>query len=182
MIIYSERLALIPMTPAFLRASLLGDRAEAERIIDALLPETWPVDEDILSVRLAELEADPRLQPWLLRAMTLRDSRRMVGYLGFHAAPGSEHRRPFAENAVEFGFEVFPLNRRRGFGREASLALMEWANRVHNVTRFVLSIRPENQASQALARSLGFVRSGSQMDKIDGLEEVWELRKVMSDE
>jgi [ribosomal protein S5]-alanine N-acetyltransferase len=176
MIIYSERLALIPMTPAFLRASLRRDRAAAEELIDVLLPEAWPMEEDILAVRLAELEADLALQPWLLRAMALRDSRRMVGYLGFHTAPGPEYLQPKAENSVEFGFEVFPADRRRGFGREASLALMEWATCIQQVNRFVLSIRPDNQASQALARSLGFVRIGSQLDKVDGVEEVWELR------
>lgn len=173
MIIYSKRLALIPMTPAFLRASLRRDCAEAEKHLDIRLPRSWPTQEDILTVRLAELEADPSLQPWLLRAMALRDSGRMVGYLGFHTAPGPEYLEPYSPGAVEFGFEVFPADRRRGFAREASVALMEWAHHNHDVSRFVLSISPGNQASQGLAESLGFVRIGSHVDKVDGPEEIW---------
>jgi RimJ/RimL family protein N-acetyltransferase len=44
------------------------------------------------------------------------------------------------------------------------------------VTKFVLSIRPDNAASQALAAELGFVRVGSHPDEVDGLEDVLEYR------
>jgi RimJ/RimL family protein N-acetyltransferase len=36
----------------------------------------------------------------------------------------------------------------------------------------VLSIRPDNTASQALAAGLGFVRIGSHIDDVDGLEDI----------
>jgi RimJ/RimL family protein N-acetyltransferase len=53
---------------------------------------------------------------------------------------------------------------------------MRWAHQIHGVTRFVLSIRPDNIASQALAAGLGFVRIGSHIDEVDGLEEILEHR------
>ena len=53
---------------------------------------------------------------------------------------------------------------------------MRWAHQVHGVTRFVLSIRPDNTASQALAAGLGFVRIGSHIDEVDGLEDILEHR------
>jgi len=98
----------------------------------------------------------------------------MVGHIGFHAAPGAEYFRPFSPGAVEFGFTVFPDFRRQGYAREASLALMRWARQTHQVTKFVLSIRPDNAISQALAAQLGFVRVGTHLDEIDGLEDVLE--------
>jgi RimJ/RimL family protein N-acetyltransferase len=98
----------------------------------------------------------------------------MAGFIGFHTAPGADYLQPYSPEAVEFGFTVFPPYRRRGYAREASSALMQWAHQRHGVTRFVLTIRPDNNASQTLAASLGFVRIGSHVDEIDGLEDILE--------
>ena len=100
----------------------------------------------------------------------------MVGNIGFHTAPNAEYLRPYSPGGVEFGYTVEPPFRRQGYAREASLALMRWAHEEHNVTRFVVSIRPDNIASQALAAGLGFARIGSHIDEVDGLEEILELR------
>jgi RimJ/RimL family protein N-acetyltransferase len=54
--------------------------------------------------------------------------------------------------------------------------MMRWARQTHGVIRFILSIRPDNTASQALAAQLGFVRIGSHIDEVDGLEDVLEYR------
>src|SRR5262245_60823926 len=94
--IHSERLDLIPMTPAFLRASLGWNVREAEQLLQLSLPAEWPGEHtDVLSLRLKQLEADPALQPWLLRAMALRGTGVMVGTIGFHTAPGADHLRQF---------------------------------------------------------------------------------------
>jgi len=170
--IHSERLDLVPLTPAFLRAMLEHDLAGAGRILGVPIPDGLLDSTDVMSLRLKQLEADPTLQPWLLRAMVLRERRVMVGHIGFHTAPGEEYLRPYAPGGVEFGFTVYPPFLRQGYAREASKALMGWAHQVHGVTRFVLSIRPDNAASQALAAGLGFVRIGSHIDDVDGLEDI----------
>lgn len=99
----------------------------------------------------------------------------MIGHIGFHTAPGAEYLRSWSPGAVEFGFGVFSPYRRQGYAREASLALMRWAHSVHGVKKFVVSIGPDNIASQALAAQLGFNRIGSQMDELDGVEDILEL-------
>jgi RimJ/RimL family protein N-acetyltransferase len=71
----------------------------------------------------------------------------MVGQIGFHTAPGADYLQPFSPGGIEFGFTVFPRFRRQGFAREASLALMRWAAQIHGMTKFVVSIRPDNSAS-----------------------------------
>lgn len=165
------------MTPAFLRASLEGDADEAERHVGLALPTDWPHSSEILALRLWQLEANPELQPWLLRAIGLRSTLEMVGYIGFHSAPGAEYLDEWCPGGVEFGFTVFPSHRRKGYAREASLALMEWACRMHGVTGFVLSVAPQNLPSQSLTRSLGFVRVGMHLDGVDGPEDVF-VRRV----
>ena len=82
-------------TPAFLRASLERNVREAEKLLQLSLPAEWPEGHtDLLSLRLKQLEAEPALQPWLLRAMALRATGVMVGTIGFHAAPGTDYLRP----------------------------------------------------------------------------------------
>jgi hypothetical protein len=67
--VHSPRLDLIPMTPAFLRASLKRDVQEAEQQLVVSLPLDWPGEHtDVLSLRLRQFDDEPALQPWLLRA------------------------------------------------------------------------------------------------------------------
>ena len=75
----------------FMRASLTHDSVEAERLLGASLPTDWPDCPRLLEMRLKQLEDDPSLQKWLLRAMVLRSDRVTVGHIGFHEAPGPEH-------------------------------------------------------------------------------------------
>jgi len=170
--IYSDRLDLIPFTADFMRASLARNLPEAERLLGVPLPATWPEFPDKLARRLRQLEEDPSLEPWLIRAIVLRDEHIKVGHIGFHEAPGPEHYREIAPGAAEFGYNIYEPYRRRGYAREAALALMHWAHREHSVPRFVLTISPENLPSQALAANLGFVRIGSHIDEVDGPEDI----------
>ena len=176
MIIASERLDLIPMSLGFLRASLQCDIAAAQSLLRAAIPDDWPTNPAILAMRLRQLEEDPALEPWLLRAMVLRSSRTMIGHIGFHTAPGADYLQPYSPGAVEFGFTVFTAFQRQGYAREACLALMRWAQAAKGVQNFVLTIRPDNTASQALAAQLGFVRIGSHEDDVDGIEDILELK------
>lgn len=176
-IIHTERLDLIPMTPIFLCASLECNLAEAERELQCSLPTDWPGETaKVLSLRLKALEEEPALQPWLLRAMVRRATGAMVGYIGFHTAPDAEYLQPYVPGGVEFGLRVFPSFRRQGFAREAAVALMRWARNTQGVRSFAMTIRPDNLPSQALAAQLGFVRIGSHIDVVDGLEDILEYR------
>lgn len=164
------------MNADFLRASLRNDMAVVRSILGAFIPADWPADPALLSVRLRQLEGDPALEQWLLRAMVLRSSRTMIGHIGFHTAPGADYLQQYSPGAVEFGFAVFPAFQRQGFAREACRALMRWARETHGIQNFVLTIRPDNTASQVLAAQLGFVRIGSHEDEVDGTEDVLELK------
>jgi RimJ/RimL family protein N-acetyltransferase len=174
-IIQTERLDLIPMSPAFLAASLAGEQAAAEQLIGLAIPPDWWAETHYWTrIRLRELQADPDLQPWLTRAMGLRRERRMVGRIGFHSRPGADYLANLSPGGVEFGYTVFPDFRRRGYAREASQGLMAWAQREHGVTRFVVSISPTNLPSLNLAQQLGFKRIGAHIDDQDGPEDIFE--------
>ncbi len=164
----------MPLPPPLLDAVLAGRRLIAERLAGFSLPSGWPDkhDERFLRLRLAQLQADPEAEPWLVRAIILRGPRRrMIGHIGFHGPP--------KEGAAEMGYTIFERYRRRGFALEAAVSLMDWASSEHGVNRFIVSISPENEPSLALAAKMGFQRAGEQVDEVDGLEYVFELIRTI---
>lgn len=177
-VIATARLDLVPLDADLLAGSLEGRRAAVEAALGARLPEIWPDHEDVFRMRLEQLREDVRQLPWLLRALVLRETREVVGHAGFHTPPGAEYLQPYSPGAVEFGFTVVPKFRRRGLAREAGEGLMRWAASEQGVRAFVLSIRPDNVPSQALARSWGFTKIGGHVDEIDGPEDILELKVV----
>ena len=174
-IIASDRLDLIPLTPAFLQASLRGDSTTAESLLGLAIPSEWFAEQRLIQLRLSDLQQNSALQPWLLRAIGLRHQHVMVGHIGFHTQPGADYLRELAPGGIEYGYTVFSAFRRQGYAREACEALMQWAYQEHQITRFVVSIRPDNIPSRRLAEQLGFKRIGSHVDEEDGLEDIYEV-------
>src|SRR4051812_14429004 len=168
--IRAERLDLVSMSPVFLQASLDRRLAEAAELLGAALPPDWPGDRArTMRWRLDEMTVDPSAQPWLLRAIVLREpERRLIGHIGFHEPPWPDGR-------VEVGYSVWPEYRRQGFALEAVEALFAWATAEHGIRQFVASIGPWNAPSLGLASKLGFVQTGTRMDDEDGEELVFEL-------
>jgi ribosomal-protein-alanine N-acetyltransferase len=172
--LHSARLDLIPMTPPVIQALLDGEQDAAGRLLGVSWPAECVIHHDVLELRLGQLEAAPGMQPWLLRAMVLREEGVAVGHIGFHSAPGHESLEDLAPGAVEFGYEIMAAYRRRGLVAEAIGAMMRWARDEHGVSRFVVSISPDNAPSLALATKLGFRRIGWHMDEFDGPEDIFE--------
>lgn len=164
-----ERLDLISMSPAFIEALLDGRHDDAAAILGCALPEDWPDDHDarFLRLRHGDMERDPGNQQWYARAMSLRAAGEMMGHIGFHGPP--------AEGWAEMGYTVFAPHRRKGYAEESVLGMMRWARETHDIQTFRLSIDPGNVPSLALAAKLRFVKTGEQMDPVDGLEHVFEL-------
>jgi RimJ/RimL family protein N-acetyltransferase len=162
------------MSPDVLRHLLARDQAAAESLLGAPIAGDLDISDYALEMRLAQLDDDPGLQPWLLRALVLRDHNIVIGTIGCHTAPGPEYLAELSPGAVEFGFGIIEPWRRQRFAAEASQALMRWAHDHHHVTRFILSISPENSASLGLAAHLGFSKIGSHLDEIDGPEDIFE--------
>jgi ribosomal-protein-alanine N-acetyltransferase len=175
-ILRSHRLDLVSMGPALLEALLADDHASATQIGGFQIPNDHILRKRTLQRRLRQIQANPEVQPWLLRAMVIRQSQMMCGYIGFHSEPGPEDLSTVAADGVELGYAVGESFRRRGFAKEAALMLMRWAFECHGQRCFVLSISPDNEPSLAMAHSMGFGEVGSHMDEEDGIELYFERR------
>lgn len=158
------------MRPALLEAFLAGDRTLVSQIAGFYVPDDLILSKSLLEMRLKQLQVSPEISPWLVRAIVIRQSRTMCGHVGFHSKPGPEDLRGIAPDGVELGYSVAERFRRKGYAKEAVSAMIKWALENHQQQRFILSIAPNNEASLAMARSMGFKEIGSHIDAEDGLE------------
>lgn len=60
-IISSERLDLIPLSPAFLEVSLTGNSRGAEQLLGLSIPPDWFQEQALMQLRLEQLQAQPLL-------------------------------------------------------------------------------------------------------------------------
>jgi len=166
---------LLPMTPEFVAAVLEGRREEAASLIGVELPDEFPSEGEkgFLGLRLRQMREDERFRTWCPHAVVLGGQ--MIGHAGWHGPPGINSKH--ADDAVEFGYRIFPPYRGRGYATQAATMLMDQARHRAGIRHFVLSVGPQNEPSLAIVRKLGFVRTGEQMDEEDGLELVFELRR-----
>ncbi|NKB69783.1 MAG: GNAT family N-acetyltransferase [Candidatus Latescibacteria bacterium] len=155
------------MGPPLLEALLAHDYKRAEEIGDFKIPNGLILSERVLKMRLRQIHASPETRPWLLRAIVIRECQTLCGRIGFHSKPGPEDLRNVAADGIEIGYEVDESFRRQGFAKEAAIRLMRWAYKSHRQRCFILSIVLSNQASLALASSMGFSDTGLYIDKGD---------------
>ena len=173
--IHSPRLELITMSPDFLEACLKGDEESASGMIGLVLPPEWLATKWLMQLRLKQMRENPALESWVLRAIGLRETKTMVGHIGFHTLPGAEYLKSYAPGSVEFGYSIFPNYRRMGYAREAVQALMDWATREHEVKHFVVSISPTNEPSLRLAQKFSFRKVGTTTDDQGRVEDIFLL-------
>ena len=164
------------MGPALLEALLAGDHGSAAQRGGFQIPHDPILRQRTLQMRLRQIQANPEVQPWLLRAIVIGRSQTMCGRIGFHSEPGPEDLRDVAADGVEIGYAVGERFRRQGYAKEATFTLMRWAFERHRQRCFILSIAPDNEASLAMACSMGFREIGFHIDEEDGLELYFERR------
>ena len=168
MIISTARLDLHPLALPLIDALLARDLDTARELAPYDIDEvTFAEDDHVLSLRQAQLRADPGELPWLYRAAVRRGTREVVARGGFHAPPD-------ADGSVEIGYRVQPAWQRQGLATELAAGLIGLAAE-QGVARCLASTAPGNAASQAVLARLGFVRTGEAMDEVDGLEWVFTL-------
>lgn len=169
--LYTPRLELVALGEDFLSATVEGRTKHAAALVPFHVPRDWFGEVLLAATRLSELGSDPRLEPWLLRAVVLRSAGSpgvMVGHVGFHP--------PEAEG-LELAYETFEGHRRQGYAVEAVGALVSWAHLRHDRRTFFAGIRTGNHASRGVIMKLGFVPHGRRRSACGaGEEDVFVLR------
>jgi ribosomal-protein-alanine N-acetyltransferase len=157
-------LALLDATA--LQALVRRDLAAASVAAGIELPDWFPENDFLWTLRLGQVIGEPGHAPWLTRVVVDAQTGAAVGLAGFHGPPDER-------GMVEVGYEVSPDPRRRGYGRAAVAWLIDYA-RDHGAAVVRASVAPDNAPSLGLIAHFGFVRTGEQIDERDGLELVFE--------
>ncbi len=166
--IATERLALVvvPLATLDAIAAAPGEEVAWPGVgwFDPHLTATLPA-----RMRRDQLEADPGLAPWLVRAVVVPDATAptgttIVGHLG-------GHDRPDDQGTVEIGYTITPAWRRRGIATDAARAWFAWAHHLGARTA-QLHIEAGNAASTRIAERLGLAPGEPVWDEDDG---VWEV-------
>jgi len=152
----TKRLLLLPLDRSDIIELLKGSRSKLKGY--DLHPE-WP-DEglmDALPVAANDLLDDSESLIWHPWVMVKKEKWTIVGDAGFKGAPDPE-------GVVRIGYSVVPSERRKGFAREALIALLSLASRIEDVVRVQAQVSPGNTASVRVLRGLGFEHTGRSGD------------------
>ena len=171
LIIETARLRLVPIPPEAIEDLLRGDRESAEKTIGRTLPPEFPSKNDLdgfLPIQLDRMRQAPDRRDWMARLITTHADA-VIGHAGFHGPPEIIGR-------AEIGYTIFKPFRRQGYAKEAAKALVEWAF-AQGQREVFASVAPDNAASLAVVRALGFIQVGTQVDEVDGLELVFAIRR-----
>jgi RimJ/RimL family protein N-acetyltransferase len=170
--LHTPRLDLIPLEPAAIEKLLSGDRAGAESMLGVILPDEFPAPGErngFLPLQLERMRVSPERRDWMARLMVSRGDGAAIGHCGFHGPPEVIGR-------AEIGYTVFTPFRGQDYAKESAGALVEWAF-TQGEDEVYASIAPDNAASLAIVRSLGFTQTATQIDEVDGLELVFVRRR-----
>lgn len=165
-------LRLVPL--AGLVATVGKDMPACRRMIGTQLTEDWFEDSWVADLRLKQWKADPGYAPWSIRAICLRSSGTVIGHMNAHAVPELHTQDGESGSLVEIGYTIFAPWRRQGYAYEMVCGYAQFAS-TRGLRWLRLSIAPGNEASLALARKLGVRMIGSQIDEIDGPEDIYLL-------
>ncbi len=122
---------------------------------------------EFLDIQLKLIRSHPERADWCVRAIVQVQDGVVVGHTGFHGPPELVGR-------AEIGYHVFAAYRGRGYASESAMALVGWAQEQGHDTVYA-SVSPENAASLAVLRKLGFRRSEGRNDETGDDLELFEV-------
>ena len=160
-LIDTERLTLTPFSPEAIDALLRGDAALLRRLVDADFPKPLrppPLMEELLSQVRDNVRARPSDAGWWTWIAIRRDTRTVVGALGFGGPPDEEQ-------AVMIGYATYPEADRRGYGTEAVRALVGWALEQPECKRVCATIPADNAGARRVAEKVGMKVAGQVWDE-----------------
>ena len=133
---------------------ILSDKAALARVLNAVVPDGWPVSPEVQPLFRDMISEDPSAAGWLGYAAVLRSERLVVGDIGFLGPPD-------AAGVVEIGYSVVSGRRGRGYASEMVEILTRWAFLDERVRRITAHTDPDNGASMKVLEKNGFQRAGT---------------------
>lgn len=160
---------LTPCPIDWLELLLEGDAA-FEAGTGLHLAEGYNEFPDSISYSLGRLQRGETTLEWSLYLFIHRQEQRVIGLGGYKDAPN-------AGGGIEFGYEIAPGYRGRGYATEAARALIDHALASPRVRMIYAHTLPERSASTAVLRKCGMVMTGQVIDPDDGRVWRWQIER-----
>lgn len=155
---------------------MAGERARAEEIACARLPEAWPgaaLIERAFTASLADIRGDPARRLWGDRLMLLEEGGGrpfVVGSVVFHG-------RPDDDGIAEVAYGVEERSQGLGYATEATRACVDWALDEAGVRAVQATTACWHKASLRVIEKLGMKQVGTREHDMLGELLVFELRR-----
>jgi ribosomal-protein-alanine N-acetyltransferase len=172
--LHTARLDLVPLTLAVAEAVLLGQRDRTEELLGARLPDAWPgraLVERAFFASLDLIRSAPDRKLWGNRVMVTRgESRRVVGSVVFHGAPGPD-------GIVEVAYGVEQESQMKGYAKESVPVCVEWALAQPGAVAVRATTPPWHTASRRVLDRCGLAVIGTEMSDALGELLLYERRR-----
>jgi RimJ/RimL family protein N-acetyltransferase len=165
----TRRLELLPLSAPVMDAVIAGRADEAALALGASLSR-WLMDDPthLVQLRRAGEAAESAGFVGSARVVVLSGARRRaIGTIGFHGAPDDAGR-------LEVACTIHPAHRGRGYGAEATAALLDWATERFGITRFLLALPSHRRATDLVPIEMGSQRTDRSTQAIDALADLLE--------
>jgi [ribosomal protein S5]-alanine N-acetyltransferase len=164
-------LFLMPATQAMLDAAVSNNMGVLTSLLGGVNVEPgWSQFPDALRWMRDYLRANPTADSWWSYFIVHGRDARLIGTCGYKGAPS-------AKGEVAIGYEIAPRYQNQGLATEASKALIDNAFLYPSVKFIVAQTLPQENASTAVLRKLGFTFVGENFDLNDGKIWDWRLAK-----
>ncbi|MCB0599860.1 MAG: GNAT family N-acetyltransferase [Saprospiraceae bacterium] len=151
--IQTPRLLLRPATASLLTAALTNPRTLAEALGCSIIAPLSEFGRAPFEYALNKLRFDRSEQNWWGYFPVETQTNVLIGTCGYKGQPDED-------GVVEIGYEVIPVKRRQGFGKEIAGGLIDHAWSDPRVTRVIAHTLADKNPSSRILRSCGmhFVR------------------------
>jgi RimJ/RimL family protein N-acetyltransferase len=171
----TERLQLVPITLPMVEAVFARDRAGAEALAQAFLPDAWPgpaLVERAFSADIDAIRNDPERRLWGDRLMirTERGQRWVVGSVIFHGRPD--------DGIAEVGYGVERDSQGQGLATEATRASVAWALEQPYIVAVQATTFQWHAASRRVIEKIGMKQVGARDHDMLGEMLIFEIRKT----
>ena len=174
--IVTKRLRLVPFKLPIVQAAMIGD-FELGKVLGVTVISDW-IDQDFYDnlPAIANILLQSPLQgEWGWGNLVIQQAENtLIGHVMLKIIPDTPDPAGSPTGSLEIGYQIASSYRRRGYGSEATKAVLDWAFSQPSVEKVTAGCDADNIASKRLLEKIGMQHTET---RAQGQVLVWELSR-----